>query len=62
MINYKTKDKGMKYTYNNVNYEIYHDYFRVNDFVIDGNNIKMSIQNFNYNIVVNPFLSISAIV
>lgn len=59
MINYKTKDKGMKYTYNNVNYEIYHDYFRVNDFVIDGSNIKMSIQNFNYNIVVNPFYDVN---
>ena len=55
MINYKTKDKGMTYEYNNKSYVIYHDYFRVNSFEYIDKNVKMAIQNFSIDTIINPF-------
>lgn len=55
MINYKTKDKGMTYEFNGKSYVIYHDYFRVNSFEYIDKNVKMAIQNFTIDTIVNPF-------
>jgi len=43
MINYTTKDKGMKYTYNGEEFEIQHDLVRLVDFVEDDAKVKMHI-------------------
>ena len=53
MINYKTKDKGMTYEYNNKSYVIYHDYFRVNSFEYIYKNVHIAIQKFSIDTIIN---------
>lgn len=59
MINYKTKDKGMTYTYNNNIFIINHDYFMVTDFnIVERNNntyIDMNISNGIISTTISPF-------
>lgn len=57
MINLKTKDAGMIYTYGDMEYTIYHGYFRVVEFqdVPSENKVKIHIMNNAYDTVITPF-------